>query len=68
MTPPGLRVTTPPMSSKRMIVTGGSGKVGHWVARHPLEEGYDVVNIDARLPRQAQGGRHLTTGSGGLGQ
>ena len=28
------------MATQRMLVTGGSGKVGHWVVKHLLEEGY----------------------------
>jgi nucleoside-diphosphate-sugar epimerase len=56
------------MAIKRMIVTGGSGKVGHWVVRHLLEEGYDVVSVDARPPAEPQGGRHLSVDLTDLGQ
>jgi len=42
------------MSTKRVIVTGGSGKAGHWVIQHLLESGYDVVNVDTRQPPQRQ--------------
>ncbi len=38
------------MTSKRIIVTGGSGKAGHWIVKHLIEAGYDVVNVDARRP------------------
>ncbi len=38
------------MSTKRIIVTGGSGKAGHWVVQHLVTEGYDVVNVDTRRP------------------
>ena len=55
------------MATKRMIVTGGSGKVGHWVVKHLLEEGYDVVNVDVRPPAEPQG-RHLTVDLTDLGQ
>ncbi|MEY2929585.1 MAG: UDP-glucose 4-epimerase [Pseudomonadota bacterium] len=55
------------MAKKRMIVTGGSGKVGHWVIKHLLEEGYDVVNVDVRAPAEALC-RHLTTDLTELGQ
>ncbi len=40
--------------SKRIIVTGGSGKAGHWIIKHLVEEGYDVVNVDARRPATDQ--------------
>jgi nucleoside-diphosphate-sugar epimerase len=43
------------MPTKRVIVTGGSGKAGYWVIRHLVEEGYDVVNVDTRRPAIAQG-------------
>ena len=42
------------MSSKRVIVTGGSGMAGHWIVRHFLDEGYEVVNVDSRQPGQEQ--------------
>ena len=42
------------MPTKRILVTGGSGKAGHWVVKHLLEEGYEVVNIDSRLPAVVQ--------------
>ena len=38
------------MSKKRVLITGGSGKAGHWVIQHFLASGYDVVNVDTRLP------------------
>jgi nucleoside-diphosphate-sugar epimerase len=41
------------MAKKRVIVTGGSGKAGHWVVKHLLESGYDVVNVDTRRPAQS---------------
>jgi nucleoside-diphosphate-sugar epimerase len=56
------------MASKRMIVTGGSGKVGKWLVRHLVEEGYDVVNVDTRPPAEPQGARHLTVDLTDLGQ
>jgi len=40
------------MSKQRVIVTGGSGKAGAWIIRHFLESGYDVVNVDSRLPAE----------------
>src|SRR5688572_23387903 len=38
------------MSTKRIIVTGGSGKAGHWIVKHFVEQGYDVTNVDTRRP------------------
>ncbi|HUG09366.1 MAG TPA: NAD(P)-dependent oxidoreductase [Opitutaceae bacterium] len=38
------------MSAKRVIVTGGSGKAGHWIVKHFVESGYDVINVDVRRP------------------
>jgi nucleoside-diphosphate-sugar epimerase len=43
-----------PMATKRILVTGGSGKAGHWIVKHFVEEGYDVVNVDTRRPAVAQ--------------
>lgn len=40
------------MTSKRIIVTGGSGKTGPWVIRHLLEQGYEVINVDQRMPAE----------------
>jgi nucleoside-diphosphate-sugar epimerase len=42
------------MSTQRIIVTGGSGKAGHWIVKHLIESGYDVVNVDNRRPAVAQ--------------
>lgn len=42
------------MATKRIIVTGGSGKAGYWIVKHLLGEGYEVVNIDSRLPKSEQ--------------
>ena len=42
------------MPTKRIIVTGGSGKAGYWILKHLVEEGYDVVNVDTRRPAIAQ--------------
>ena len=42
------------MPTKRIIVTGGSGKAGHWIVKHLLESGYDVVNVDNRRPAVEQ--------------
>ena len=42
------------MPTKRIIVTGGSGKAGHWIVKHLVETGYDVINVDTRRPAVAQ--------------
>lgn len=42
------------MPTKRVIVTGGSGKAGHWIVKHFIEAGYDVINVDTRRPAVAQ--------------
>jgi nucleoside-diphosphate-sugar epimerase len=41
------------MATPRILVTGGSGKAGHWVVRHLVEQGYEVVNVDAHRPAVA---------------
>lgn len=41
------------MSNKRIAITGGSGMAGHWILKHFIESGYDVVNIDARRPAES---------------
>ncbi|MDB6114683.1 MAG: galE 1 [Lacunisphaera sp.] len=42
------------MPTKRVIVTGGSGKAGYWIVKHFVEAGYDVINVDTRRPAVAQ--------------
>ena len=42
------------MPTQRIIVTGGSGKAGHWIVKHFVEQGYDVINVDTRRPAVAQ--------------
>lgn len=37
----------------RVVVTGGSGKVGRACVRDLLEHGYEVVNLDAVPPKEA---------------
>src|ERR1700761_4154018 len=34
----------------RIVVTGGSGKLGRACVRDLLEHGYEVINVDAALP------------------
>jgi nucleoside-diphosphate-sugar epimerase len=38
------------MATKRIIVTGGSGKAGFWILKDLVEAGYDVINVDTRRP------------------
>jgi nucleoside-diphosphate-sugar epimerase len=38
------------VSQKRIIVTGGSGKAGVWIVKHFLEQNYEVINLDWKLP------------------
>ncbi len=40
------------MAHQRIIVTGGTGKAGHWIVKHLIERGYEVVNVDVRLPER----------------
>jgi nucleoside-diphosphate-sugar epimerase len=42
------------MPTKRILVTGGSGKAGHWIIKHLVESGYEVVNVDAVRPSVPQ--------------
>lgn len=37
--------------NKKVVVTGGSGKLGKWVLREFVENKYDVVNVDIALPK-----------------
>ena len=39
----------------KIVVTGGSGKVGRAVVRELLERGHDVLNVDLRAPDRATG-------------
>lgn len=35
---------------KKIVVTGGSGLLGHWVIKEFLDSGYEVVNADVKHP------------------
>jgi nucleoside-diphosphate-sugar epimerase len=35
---------------KKVVVTGGSGRAGHFVVKDLVEHGYDVVNVDITNP------------------
>ncbi len=37
---------------KRIVVTGGSGKLGLWVLKEFVEHGYDVLNVDISPSRE----------------
>jgi nucleoside-diphosphate-sugar epimerase len=37
---------------ERVVVTGGSGKLGRWTVKELLEAGYEVVNVDCRKPEE----------------
>lgn len=54
-------------NGKRVLVTGGTGKAGHWIVRHLLESGYEVVNVDLRKPQQPAC-QHLEADLTDLGQ
>jgi len=41
------------LPSKRVIVTGGSGKLGRSVVKYLADEGYEVINVDTRRPAGA---------------
>jgi glutamate dehydrogenase/leucine dehydrogenase len=46
LTDPALPV---PEKKKRVVVTGGSGKLGRWVAREMSEHGWDVFVCESRF-------------------
>jgi len=37
----------------KVVITGGSGMLGKWVVKHFVEQGYEVVNVDAQKPSDA---------------
>lgn len=37
---------------KRIVVTGGSGKAGKWIIKDLIEHGYEVLNLDWKLPEE----------------
>jgi len=43
------------MKKLRVVVTGGSGRIGAAVVRRLLQDGYDVVNVDRVEPRKPAG-------------
>lgn len=43
------------MTQARVVVTGGSGKLGRVVVRDLVDHGYDVINVDVAPPRDEVG-------------
>ncbi|ORX37740.1 hypothetical protein BD324DRAFT_578376 [Kockovaella imperatae] len=39
---------------KRVVVTGGSGKLGRWVVREMVEHGWQVLNLDKSAPAPSE--------------
>lgn len=37
---------------KKVVVTGGSGRLGQWVVKEFVEHGYEVVNADMKYPKE----------------
>ncbi|MCF3650147.1 NAD-dependent epimerase/dehydratase family protein [Synoicihabitans lomoniglobus] len=56
------------MSKKRVLITGGAGKAGHWILKHFIEQGYDVTSVDTRSPAAELACHHLTADLTDLGQ
>ncbi len=56
------------MPTKRVLVTGGAGKAGHWILKHFIEQGYQVTNVDTRPPAPDLDCHHLTADLTDLGQ
>ena len=52
---------------KRIILTGGSGKIGAWILKELLDEGHEVLNLDLR-PSPEVRCRTLITDLTDLGQ
>lgn len=52
---------------KRLIVTGGSGKIGGWILKDLCDRGYEVLNVDL-TPAREQRCRTLVTDLTNAGQ
>lgn len=37
---------------KKIVVTGGSGKLGEWVIKDLVQHGYNVLNVDSKAPKE----------------
>jgi nucleoside-diphosphate-sugar epimerase len=55
------------MTKKRIAVTGGSGKAAKWILKELVDHGYDVLNLDTKLPAESIC-RTLITDLNDLGQ
>lgn len=54
---------------KRVLVTGGNGKLGTWVVKELRSHDYDVVSVDRQLPASpVPGVQHRQVEMGDLGQ
>lgn len=54
---------------KRVLVTGGNGKLGSWVVKELRDHNYDVVSVDRQLPAApVPGVHHRQVEMGDLGQ
>jgi nucleoside-diphosphate-sugar epimerase len=42
----------------RVLITGGSGRLGKWVGRELRDHGYEVVSVDRHLPAAGEPGIH----------
>jgi nucleoside-diphosphate-sugar epimerase len=40
------------LEKKRIAITGGSGKAGKWIVKEMLDHGFDVLNLDWKLPTE----------------
>jgi nucleoside-diphosphate-sugar epimerase len=40
------------LDKKRVAITGGSGKAGKWIVKELIDHGYEVLNLDWKLPDQ----------------
>ncbi|MDR0569196.1 MAG: NAD(P)-dependent oxidoreductase [Spirochaetaceae bacterium] len=52
---------------KKIVITGASGLLGPYVAEHFVEQGYDVLGVDAKKPEKPVA-RHLTVNLANLGE
>lgn len=52
---------------KKIVVTGGSGRLGRWTVKELLEHGYEVISVDQRRP-QERICRHMTANLEDLGE
>ncbi|WEG11723.1 NAD(P)-dependent oxidoreductase [Pullulanibacillus sp. KACC 23026] len=37
----------------KIAVTGGSGRIGHWIIQDLIDHGYDVINLDQKEPEKS---------------